>query len=259
MSSYDFDPDEYHLASGHQKEWGNRLIDELHLKGDEVILDLGCGEGTLTARLATLVPKGGVVGMDSSVQMIQAAKGLETSNLKFLCRDIDDLDFHLGFDVIFSNASLHWVRDHDRLLRNVHEALKEGGMARFNFAGDGNCPNFLSVVRELMASEEYSSYFEAFIWPWYMPTVSAYQDQVGSTGLFEYRVWGETVDRRFSASELTGWIEQPSLVPLLEQLPGDTKQSFRDDVVAEMLQRTRQDDGCYLETFRRINLLARKR
>ena len=70
MSSYDFDPDEYHLASGHQKEWGNRLIDELHLKGDEVILDLGCGEGTLTARLATLVPKGGVVGMDSSVQMI---------------------------------------------------------------------------------------------------------------------------------------------------------------------------------------------
>jgi trans-aconitate methyltransferase len=259
MSSYEFDPDEYRLASGHQKEWGNRLIDELRLKGDEVILDLGCGEGTLTAQLAALVPRGGVVGMDSSVQMIQAAKGLETSNLKFLCRDIDDLDFHQGFDIVFSNASLHWVRDHDRLLRNVHEALKEGGRARFNFAGDGNCPNFFAVVGELMSVPRYSRYFREFLWPWYMPTVEEYQEKVGRSGLFDFRVWGEAVDRRFSAAELTGWIEQPSLVPLLEQLPSDTKGSFRDEVVAEMLQRTRQDDGRYLETFRRINLLARKK
>ncbi len=74
MSSYEFDPKKYLQASSHQKDWGNRLIDELQLSGDEIILDLGCGEGTLTARLAALVPRGGVVGMDSSPQMIEAAR-----------------------------------------------------------------------------------------------------------------------------------------------------------------------------------------
>ena len=106
--------------------------------------------------------------------MIAAAKDLETSNLKFLCRDIDDLDFHQGFDVIFSNAALHWVRDHDCSLRNVHEALRPGGVARFNFAGDGNCSNFFAVVRELMSGPRYSRYFEHYLWPWYMPTVDEY-------------------------------------------------------------------------------------
>jgi trans-aconitate 2-methyltransferase len=259
MSAYDFDPDKYRQGSNHQRDWGNRLIEELNLRGDEKILDLGCGEGTLSAKLAALVPKGGVVGMDSSAPMIEAARALEAPNLKFLCRDIDDLDFNKGFDVVFSNAALHWVKDHDGLLQTVHRALKPEGVARFNFAGDGNCPNFLGVVNELMADEKYSRYFAAFIWPWYMPTVSSYEDKVGCSGLFDFRVWGEAVDRNFSAPELIAWIEQPSLVPLLEQIPSDTKRSFRDDAVAMMLRRTEQADGSYLETFRRINLLARKK
>lgn len=259
MSSYEFDPEKYQLASGHQKDWGNRLIDELRLRGDEIILDLGCGEGTLTARLAPLVPRGGVVGMDSSVQMIEAARRLETPNLKFLCRDIDDLDFHQGFDVVFSNAALHWVRDHDRLLQNVHEALRQGGVARFNFAGEGNCPNFFAVVRELMSAPRYSRYFSEFIWPWYMPSVEAYRQKVSGTGLFDFRVWGETVERSFSETEMIGWIEQPSLVPLLEQIASDDKEAFRDDAVAMMLSRTKKEDGTFLERFRRINLLAQKK
>ena len=259
MSAYEFDPKKYQQASNHQKDWGNRLIDELHLHGDEIILDLGCGEGTLTARLATLVPDGGVVGMDSSIQMIQVGKGLETSNLKFICRDIDDLDFIEGFDVIFSNAALHWVTDHDRLLINVHRALRPGGVARFNFAGDGNCSNFFATVRKLMVGPRYSRYFKEFLWPWYMPTVEAYEEKVNSTGLFDSRVWGEIADRSFTATGLIGWIEQPSIVPLLEQVASDDKQAFRDDVVAKMLERTKMGDGEYLETFRRINLLARKK
>jgi trans-aconitate 2-methyltransferase len=259
MSAYEFDPKKYQQASNHQKDWGNRLVDELHLRGDEVILDLGCGEGTLTARLATLVPDGGAVGLDSSVQMIQAAKELETSNLKFLCRDIDDLDFVQGFDVIFSNAALHWVKDHDRLLSNVHRALRPGGIVRFNFAGDGNCSNFFATVREMMASPRYSRYFEEFLWPWYMPTVEAYEEKVRSTGHFDSQVWGEVADRTFTEAGLIGWIEQPSIVPLLEQVASDDKVSFRDDVVAKMLDRTKTAEGNYFETFRRINLLARKR
>ncbi len=259
MSAYEFDPEKYLEASAHQKEWGNRLIDELKLRGDEIILDLGCGEGTLTSRLAALVPNGGVVGIDSSVPMIESAKRLETPNLTFLCRDIDELDFNQGFDIVFSNAALHWVRDHDLLLANVHRSLKPRGLARFNFGGDGNCSYFFSTIRELMSSAKYSRYFDEFLWPWYMPTVEGYKEKVNSTGLFDFQVWGEIADRTFSATEIIGWIEQPSIVPLMEQIASDDKLAFRDDVVSMMLQRTKQGDGSYLETFRRINLLAQRK
>ena len=63
-------------------------------------------------------------------------------------------------------------------------------------------------------------------------------------------------DRSFTATEMIGWLEQPSLVPLLEQIASDDKEAFRDDVVAMMLNRTKNADGNFFETFRRINLLA---
>jgi trans-aconitate 2-methyltransferase len=259
MSAYQFDPEKYLHASPHQKDWGNRLIDELDLRGDETILDLGCGEGTLTARLASLVPHGGAVGMDSSSSMIGAARKLETRNLRFIVRDVDDLDFISGFDVIFSNAALHWVTDHDRLLVNVHRALKPGGLARFNFAGDGNCSNFFAVVREVMAEPRFVAYFEGWEWPWYMPTVDSYRQKVDATGLFDFKVWGEVADRSFTGNAMTDWIDQPSIVPLLERIGDVGKQDFRDEVVDVMLERTKGPDGLHFETFRRINLLARKK
>ena len=74
MSSYEFDGEKYKKASTHQKEWGNRLISELELKGNEFILDLGCGDGVLSERIARLVPEGIVTGIDASSGMIKSAK-----------------------------------------------------------------------------------------------------------------------------------------------------------------------------------------
>ena len=64
--THEFDGQKYEKASGHQKEWGEKLIEELHLQGKEKILDLGCGDGTLTAQLSKIVPNGEAVGIDAS-------------------------------------------------------------------------------------------------------------------------------------------------------------------------------------------------
>ena len=72
--TYEFDGRKYEKASAHQKEWGERLITELSLQGDEQILDLGCGDGKLTAQLAELVPEGSVLGIDASRGMIEVAQ-----------------------------------------------------------------------------------------------------------------------------------------------------------------------------------------
>ena len=256
---HEFDGRKYEKASAHQREWGARLISELSLKGDEHILDLGCGDGANTARMAELVPRGRVVGIDASRGMIEVAKPKETDNLRFILMDINALEFVDEFDVVYSNATLHWVKDHRLLLKNAHRALRNDGVLRFNFAGDGNCAHFFKVVRNAMQSEPFRSCFADFSWPWYMPSIEEYSRLVGEGELRECRVWGENADRFFPTVEaLVAWIDQPSLVPFLSFLPESRKAAFRDHVVEEMIDETRRDDGRCFETFRRINLFAKK-
>jgi len=255
-----FDGKKYEQASTHQKEWGTKLIAELALRGDERVLDLGCGDGALTLRLAELLPRGKVVGIDASQSMIDAARPKERDNLRFLLMDIDALAFNERFDLVFSNAALHWVKDHRRLLKNLHGVLAAGGRLRFNFAGDGNCSRFFKVVREAMALAEFRAYFTGFAWPWYMPSVDDYLALIEASGLYEARVWGENADRRFPNEEaMIQWIDQPSLVPLLPQIVDKDREAFRGFVVRRMIEETKGNDGRCFETFRRINVLATKR
>lgn len=254
---HDFDGAKYAKASEHQKEWGAKLIAELGLDGSERVLDLGCGDGALSARIAELVPNGEVVGIDASPGMIEAARANLRPNLSFELMDIDALAFSERFDVVYSNATLHWVTDHRRLYRNVSSILNCGGRIRFNFAGDGNCSHFFAVVRQAMSRDDFAAAFADFEWPWYMPSVEEYSELVESCDIAGARVWGENADRFFPDVEtMTAWIDQPSLVPFLEAIPAGLAGRLRDFVVARMVEETRQPNGECFETFRRINLFA---
>lgn len=160
--TYEFAGSEYEKVSSHQREWGMDLARQLELQGSERVLDLGCGDGSLTRCIADLLPNGEVLGIDASKGMLEAARSKERNNLRFILMDIDRIDFTDEFDVVFSNAALHWVKEHGRLLQNVVKGLRAGGRARFNFAGEGNCANFFRTVREAMAIERFQKYFCLF-------------------------------------------------------------------------------------------------
>lgn len=258
-STFEFDGEKYTKASPHQKEWGARLIAELTLQGNERILDLGCGDGVLTRRLADLVPRGVVVGIDASRGMIETARKHEQKNLRFEIMDINQMRFKTQFDLIFSNAALHWVKNHRHLLTNVLDCLRENGMLRFNFAGDGNCAHLYKVVKEAICRQEYAPYFEEFEWPWYMPPVDEYRTILEQFPFKEIKVWSENADRYFqNADELTRWIEQPSIVPFLNRIESVAdQQRFRHTVITRMIQATLQKNGTCFETFRRIHVFAR--
>jgi trans-aconitate methyltransferase len=259
-ASHGFDGAKYAQASTHQKQWGTALVDDLDLSGTEYILDLGCGDGAVTAQLADRVPQGRVVGIDASASMLQAATKHSRSNLFFERTDIAALDHESAFDVVFSNATLHWVLDHDRLLRAIHRALRPGGIARLNFAGDGNCQYFFQAVRETIAREQYARLFQGFQWPYFMPRVEAYREQAGTAPFGRCEIWGENADRYFpDEAALVRWIDQPAIVPFLAFVAGhEQRAAFRGEVVERTLALTKQDDGRCFETFRRINLLAEK-
>lgn len=259
MRTFEFNGEKYALASRHQKEWGGRLISGLSLRGGESILDLGCGDGALTEQLALLVPDGTVLGIDASQGMINAAEKHTQDNLKFMRADINRLNFANTFDVIFSNAALHWVKDHDLLLKNALSALKPGGVISWNFAGDGTCSRFFEVIREKMASEPYRAFFRGFVWPWYMPLRQDYEEKVRAAGFSEFSVLEEKADRFFADSdEMIQWLDQPTLVPFMDCVPPALKADFRNDVIEAMLHKTQQLDGACCETFRRIKVTAVK-
>jgi trans-aconitate methyltransferase len=231
--SLEFDAWSYQRASAHQQEWGERLIAELALQGHERILDVGSGDGSLTRKLAVAVPRGSVLGVDASGRMVEAAQALQRPNLRFVRMDILDSDFQEEFDVVFSSATAHWIKDHRRLLGVLFRVMKPGGVVRISFAGEGNCSRLIAVIEELMADHAFRTAFSGFVWPWYMPPVESYGNLVRETPFTGARVWGEVADRHFPSVEaMIGWIDQPSLVPFRQHLDGATGEKFREDVPA---------------------------
>lgn len=259
MNTFEFDGEKYKTASNHQKEWGKYLISELSLLGNELILDLGCGDGSLTEQLSSIVPKGKVKGIDASIGMIKTAQKIKKNNLEFVQMDINTMNFANEFDVIFSNAALHWVKNHQQLLHNSYEALKTGGVILWDFAGNGNCTNFFAVIRSEIGKTKYAEFFKDFEWPWFMPSKNQYEEIISKTGFSHYVITEINRDRFFSnTDEMIKWIDQPCIVPFLKHIPDKLKSTFRKEVIEEMIKKTHQPDGTCFETFRRLQVYAKK-
>ena len=255
----EFDGARYVAASDHQLEWGRGLISELDLRGDEHILDLGCGDGRLTAQLADLVPRGLVIGLDASSSMLRQARQHARANLRFLRQDLNQIDLAPEFNVIFSNAALHWVKDHARLLARVFQGLRVGGRARFSFGGAGNCPTFNLTAQTVMELPRFRAQFAGFDWPWFFPSAEEYRRVAAEIPFRHADVWLEVADRFFpNAEALIRWVDQPCLVPFLARLDADQGVDYRQQVIGRMLRSSRQADGRCFEQFRRLHFHARK-
>lgn len=160
----DWDAADYAGQSEAQLAWAMELMEKLEWAGDERVLDLGCGDGKVTAELAKRVPKGSVVGLDNSQEMIEYATGEwgEVANVEFELGDVLELGYADEFDVVFSNACLHWVRDHGVVLKGISAALKVGGRAILQMGGRGNARGVLEVIEQVRRREKWAGSFEGF-------------------------------------------------------------------------------------------------
>jgi trans-aconitate 2-methyltransferase len=161
---------DYHRISEPQVSWGEKVLARVHLRGDELLMDAGCGTGRLTAQLLQSLPRGRVVGVDLSQNMLAAAQDYLSPDFggKFLlvAADLQDLPFERVFDGIFSTAAFHWVLDHDRLFRSLFRVLRPGGWLQAQCGGGPNLARLRHRIGELAATTKYERYFGGFREPW---------------------------------------------------------------------------------------------
>jgi trans-aconitate methyltransferase len=123
--NYCWRPEEYKNNSAMQSSMAQEVIACLGLRGKEKVLDIGCGDGKITAQIARLIPAGYVVGVDSSPEMIEFSRKnfFSQNNLRFDLCDARDLKFSNEFDVVFSSSCLHWIKDHRPILAGIKKSL----------------------------------------------------------------------------------------------------------------------------------------
>ena len=159
ISTSKWDPADYARVGGFVAELGGAALDLLDPQLGEHILDVGCGDGTLTVKIAERGAT--VVGIDNSLEMIGAAreKGLDARLM-----DAADMKFSESFDAAFSNATLHWVLDKERAARAIWFALKAGGRFAGEMGGEGNLAMLREALDEQLVLRGYVPPVEASNW-----------------------------------------------------------------------------------------------
>ncbi len=166
----EWNADSYHQVSTPQFDWGLTVLDRLPLNGHELVLDVGCGTGRLTERLLERLPRGRVVAIDLSSNMLQAAQGFLRprfeGRIQLVMADAAALPAVGVADAIFSTATFHWVRDHPRLFRSLHAALKPGGRIVAQCGGGDNIARLHDRAAALMREAHFAPYFTSWQEPW---------------------------------------------------------------------------------------------
>lgn len=172
MSDTVWDPRQYNNVADFVPKLGEPLIELLAPKASDRILDVGCGDGSLSEKLKPLCKE--LIGIDASEQMIEAAK---IKGINAFVRDAHQLSYAQEFDAVFSNAALHWMKEPQKVMQNIHKALKPKGAFVAEFGGYGNAD---AIVKSL--SKELKQEQIVFQNPWYFPTAEAYGSLLSEAG-----------------------------------------------------------------------------
>lgn len=233
---YKWDAKDYHKYSSEQQKWAQELISKLNLKGSERVLDIGCGDGKVTAELAGLLPQGSVLGIDNSGEMIDLTRNSHPPesfpNLAFLVKDARQLDFNNEFDVIVSFACLHWVIDHRPVLEGIKKSLKPSGKILLQFGGKGNISAILEAIEKVTINKKWHEYLTGMSFPWGFYGPDEYGNWLEHTGFEVKRVELIPKDALHKGKEgIAGYVRTTAGLPYVQRLPENMKQDFINEVV----------------------------
>jgi trans-aconitate 2-methyltransferase len=257
-SSREWNSDVYHRLSGPQVSWGKKVLSRLRLRGDEAVLDAGCGTGRLTAELLDALPRGRAVGVDLSQNMLRSAREHLTHFRRrahlVLC-DLLRLPFEACFDGIVSTAAFHWVLDHDRLFANLRRALVPGGWLEAQCGGGPNLFCLRERADQLAATPKFASFFAGFREPWLFQDAGSAAQTLLRAGFVEVETSIEAATTILdSAAQYNEFVRNIILQRHLENIPSE---QLRAEFMAELTDRASADNPPFSLDYWRLNLRGR--
>jgi trans-aconitate methyltransferase len=254
---------DYAANSAAQQIWACELIAQLHPRGDERILDVGCGDGKVTAELARAVPKGSVTGIDASPEMIRFARKIfpqgKHPNLEFQVMDARKVHLAPRFDIVFSSSVLHWVDNHPAFLRGAAACLRSGGRLVVSCGGKGNAQDVFVALRPKMRLKQWCKFFRKMPKPYFFHSPAEYEKWLPRFGFKTQSVRLSPKDavypgrERFAAWFRTTWL------PYTQRVPEGLREEFIAGVVDRYIAKHPPDaEGCVQVRMVRLEIDAVK-
>jgi trans-aconitate 2-methyltransferase len=244
----DWDAETYHEVSSPHVAWAGALLDRLDLRGDETVLDAGCGSGRVTLMLVERLPRGHVIAVDQAPSMVEHAReALDGADATVFQADLTELALERPVDAIFSNAVFHWVPDHDRLFARLHEALRAGGRLVAQCGGEGNVASFHRAAAEAASEPPFAEYLAEWVGPWNFAGASETAARLERAGFTDVETWLEPYP--VVPDDPTNYLRTVCLGYHLEELPEELRDAYVDAVLTR--------SGAELD-YMRLNITARR-
>ncbi len=246
-STQTWDADRYARNAGFVAERGAEIAAWLAASPGERILDLGCGDGALTEKLAALGAD--VVGVDASPGMVAAAcaRGLDARHM-----DGRALSFENEFDAVFSNAALHWMTDPNAVIGAVARALKPDGRFVGEMGGEGNVAAVVGALSDALGARGHDAMAAS---PWYFPDAEDYAARLRAAGFTVERI--ALVPRPTPIPGRLGeWLETLAET-FLNLLPENQRSDLIDEIEDALAPRLRDADGTWHVDYVRLRFAAR--
>ncbi|HEV3111545.1 MAG TPA: class I SAM-dependent methyltransferase [Candidatus Binataceae bacterium] len=247
-SSQSWDPQTYARNARFVSDLAGPVLELLAPRAGERILDLGCGDGVLTAKLAAIGCD--MVGVDGSIAQVEAARAL---GLDARVMDGERLDFEADFDAVFSNAALHWMRRPDAVIGGVRRALKPGGRFVAEMGGDGCVAKIKAALVGALARRGIEG---AALNPWYFPTIEDYCARLRAGG---FTVQSAALIPRPTElpGDITGWLATFAQSFTAALAPAQ-RPAFIAEVQAALEPQLCDRQGCWWADYVRLRFSATK-
>lgn len=243
-----WDPQAYERNGAFVHGLAAGVLEWLNAQVGEFVLDLGCGDGQLTQRI--LATGAHVLGVDASPEMIEAARerGIEAEQA-----NAESLPFRdATFDAVLSNAALHWIRDQDAMLAQVHRVLKPGGRFVAEMGGHGN---IASIRVALMAVLERHGYGDREDGVNYYPTAESYSERMKGHGFRVERMAMIPRPTRLAEGGMQGWL-RTFRRGVLDGLPEDVRESVIKETEELLAPALQDEEGNWIADYVRLRFVA---